>query len=67
MFIFLPNFYFFGLTSNLYFLLVADVRHIPFVENVVAIYRSLDATFCASLFQSRSSGEASLFLESFSD
>ncbi|KAL5135156.1 BRCA1-associated RING domain protein 1 [Glycine soja] len=33
-----------------------DVRHIPFVENVVAIYRSLDATFCASLFQSRSSG-----------
>ncbi|TKY62330.1 BRCA1-associated RING domain protein 1 [Spatholobus suberectus] len=31
-----------------------DVRHVPFVENVVAIYRSLDATFCASLFQQRS-------------
>ncbi|RDX80310.1 BRCA1-associated RING domain protein 1 [Mucuna pruriens] len=34
-----------------------DVRHVPFVENVVAIYRSLDATFCASLFQQRSSGD----------
>ncbi|KAK7284143.1 hypothetical protein RJT34_18883 [Clitoria ternatea] len=32
-----------------------DVRHVPFVENVVAIYRSLDATFCASVFQQRSS------------
>ncbi|XP_020222007.1 BRCA1-associated RING domain protein 1 [Cajanus cajan] len=35
-----------------------DVRHVPFVENVVAIYRSLDATFCASLFQQRSTGDA---------
>ncbi|KHN02483.1 Protein BREAST CANCER SUSCEPTIBILITY 1 like [Glycine soja] len=34
-----------------------DVRHVPFVENVVAIYRSLDATFCASLFQPCSSGD----------
>ncbi|KAL9285068.1 hypothetical protein ACSQ67_024598 [Phaseolus vulgaris] len=34
-----------------------DVRHVTFVENVVAIYRSLEATFCASLFQQRSSGD----------
>ncbi|KAK7396451.1 hypothetical protein VNO78_17470 [Psophocarpus tetragonolobus] len=37
-----------------------DIRHVPFVENVVAIYRSLDATFCASLFQQRSSGHVSV-------
>ncbi|XP_061343469.1 BRCA1-associated RING domain protein 1 [Gastrolobium bilobum] len=34
-----------------------DVRHVPFVENMVAIYRSLDATFCANLFQQRSSDD----------
>ncbi|KAJ1416628.1 Zinc finger, RING-type [Sesbania bispinosa] len=34
-----------------------DVRHMPFVENMVAIYRSLDATFCASLFQQHSSDD----------
>ncbi|XP_014496295.1 BRCA1-associated RING domain protein 1 isoform X1 [Vigna radiata var. radiata] len=34
-----------------------DVRHVPFVENVVAIYKSLEATFCASLFHKHSSGD----------
>ncbi|MED6111586.1 hypothetical protein PIB30_053559 [Stylosanthes scabra] len=33
----------------------SDIRHVPFVENVVGIYRSLDATFSASLFQQHSS------------
>ncbi|XAR58664.1 Histone-lysine N-methyltransferase [Bertholletia excelsa] len=28
-----------------------DVRPAPYMENLVSIYRSLDATFCASLFQ----------------
>ncbi|KAK7336895.1 hypothetical protein VNO77_17446 [Canavalia gladiata] len=35
----------------------SGVRHVPFVENMVEIYRSLDATFCASLFQQRSSDD----------
>lgn len=41
---------------------VADIRHVPFVENMVSIYRSLDATVCANLFQQRSSGELLYFL-----
>ncbi|MED6171199.1 hypothetical protein PIB30_038531 [Stylosanthes scabra] len=33
----------------------SDIRHVPFVKNVVGIYRSLDATFSTSLFQQHSS------------
>ncbi|XP_025603202.1 BRCA1-associated RING domain protein 1 [Arachis hypogaea] len=33
----------------------SDIRHVPFVENVVGIYRSLEATFSASLFTQHSS------------
>jgi len=40
---------------------------VPFVENVVAIYKSLEATFCPSLFHKHSSGEFILLLESFSN
>ncbi|WJX84402.1 non-specific serine/threonine protein kinase [Trifolium repens] len=32
-----------------------DVRHLSFVENMVAIYKNLDATFSANAFQQRSS------------
>ncbi|GAU44537.1 hypothetical protein TSUD_335190 [Trifolium subterraneum] len=32
-----------------------DVRHLSLVENIVAIYKNLDATFCANAFQQRSS------------
>ncbi|CAL5193833.1 unnamed protein product [Lathyrus oleraceus] len=31
-----------------------DLRHVPFVENMVTIYKNLDATFCANVFQQRS-------------
>lgn len=40
---------------------VPDIRHVPFVENVVSIYKSLDANFCANLFQQRSSGKLLFF------
>ncbi|KAJ9176476.1 hypothetical protein P3X46_011785 [Hevea brasiliensis] len=33
-----------------------DLRALSFIENLVTIYRSLDAAFCANLFQSSSSG-----------
>ncbi|KAK2417838.1 RING/U-box superfamily protein [Trifolium repens] len=33
----------------------SDVRHLSFVENIVAIYKNLDATFCSNAFQQRSS------------
>ncbi|MCI12624.1 protein BREAST CANCER SUSCEPTIBILITY 1-like [Trifolium medium] len=36
-------------------LLALDVRHLSFVENIVAIYKNLDAAFCANAFQQRSS------------
>ncbi|EEF35848.1 brca1 associated ring domain, putative [Ricinus communis] len=29
-----------------------DLRPLPFIENMVAIYRSLDSAFCANMFQS---------------
>ncbi|KAB1199223.1 hypothetical protein CJ030_MR0G026021 [Morella rubra] len=39
-----------------------DLRHAPFMENLVTIYRSLEATFCANLFQ-RVSSESRKILE----
>lgn len=35
---------------------LVDFRPVPFMENIVAIYKSLDASFCANLFQPVSSG-----------
>ncbi|XP_020539249.1 BRCA1-associated RING domain protein 1 isoform X2 [Jatropha curcas] len=37
-----------------------DLRLLPFIENMVTIYRSLDASFCPNLFQSSSSDTRSL-------
>ncbi|XP_058761913.1 BRCA1-associated RING domain protein 1 isoform X2 [Vicia villosa] len=34
-----------------------DLRHVPFVDNMVTIYKNLDATFCANTFQQRSSDD----------
>lgn len=39
---------------------VADLRPVPFIENMVTIYRNLEATICAS-FQSGASGMISLY------
>jgi hypothetical protein len=40
--------------KNNNFIWVSDLRCLPLVENMVTIYRSLDAAFSASILQSRS-------------
>ncbi|CAK8543630.1 unnamed protein product [Lathyrus sativus] len=34
-----------------------DLRNVPFVENMVTIYKNMNATFCANAFQQRSSDD----------
>ncbi|KAK7267686.1 hypothetical protein RIF29_20364 [Crotalaria pallida] len=37
-----------------------DARHMPFVENMVSIYRSLDSTFSSNMLQHQSSDDAGI-------
>ncbi|KAK7835722.1 brca1-associated ring domain protein 1 [Quercus suber] len=46
-----------------------DLRTAPFIENLVAIFRGLEATYCSNLFQqpvSSGTGQASLYTGKFS-